>query len=769
MPTTAPAKAPITPQALQSRTKFAFDQIKVFVHERGNERLRELWPDWKDRFTAIYEQSNLRPEVAISLVGGTGAGKSTLLNALIGARVLPVSNMRACTAAITEVAYEPGKYRARIEFISRESWEAEIDQLLEDLRDAKLADSENGDSAVPAEMSRAVRDKLWAVYKPSDDAEQSDFDPFDLKEPLEIKRALDAGGAEVTHDSIDEFRKRVAQFLDSSHRYWPIVKSVTVRGPFEPLRDGAKIIDLPGLNDPNEAREEVTKRHLKTCRYVWIVFNIKRALTKDTMNLMQSDDFVRQIVMDGRSDALTFVGTASDDVDTETGIEEFRLPDDAEPVEVVAARNREVRKVVHAQLDELAGRLATLAREQRATANDLSGKLKASKIFTVSAREFLRLRRLARTNSAGFDDEPQTEIPALLSHMRSTCAGYGVTAHCESLERQLNLLIQEVNREVKSQLAAIDARAQINERQRKEMGAAVSSARNFLDNSLQDAHERLVQDLEASEALLGERLKRAIDRARTDLRQTLSRWERIHWATLRAVCRRGGVHTGSTGTNDLPADLAKPILDSIAFTWSDFFGDKLHNTMEKWKEFLLAKADDFRRRLIEALGSAGDFPQNLIDGLDGILGATDKVLDELLGQTLVKVDERITQDQRTLYESLPERVKANMAEAFELAAAERGSGMKRRMVEILSGHADRVANVMFDDARAEMMGGVRGLRDWLAREYTQMTDVVRRHASLAADNLSVGSGQLSAEAIAAEQQRLAELQSIIAAIAKQAT
>lgn len=187
-------------------------------------------------------------------------------------------------------------------------------------------------------MSRAVRDKLWTVYRPSDDGDAEQFDPFQLVEPAEIAAALDARTAEIQNDNVDDFRKQVARYLDSQHRFWPIVRSVAIRGPFAPLRDGAKVIDLPGINDPNEAREEVTKTHLKTCRFVWLIFNIKRALTKDTIHLMQSDDFLRQVVMDGRADSLTFVGTAADDVDHETGIEEFRLNDDASIMDVVTTR-----------------------------------------------------------------------------------------------------------------------------------------------------------------------------------------------------------------------------------------------------------------------------------------------------------------------------------------------------------------------------------------------------------------------------------------------
>ncbi len=53
--------------------------------------------------------------------------------------------------------------------------------------------------------------------------------------------------------------KQIKKFLYLEERFWPIVKTVRIRGPFQALRSGAKLVDLPGINDPNEAREEITK------------------------------------------------------------------------------------------------------------------------------------------------------------------------------------------------------------------------------------------------------------------------------------------------------------------------------------------------------------------------------------------------------------------------------------------------------------------------------------------------------------------------------
>ena len=118
---------------------------------------------------------------------------------------------------------------------------------------------------------------------------------------------------------------------------------------------------------------------------------------------------------------MTFVGTASDDVDQESGIEEFGLSEDASVAEVIAARNTAVRGVIREQLEEVVSRLASAAREEKQGREKVEAGLKASRIFTVSAREYLRLCGLAKTQASGLTTPTDTEVPALLSHMHHLC------------------------------------------------------------------------------------------------------------------------------------------------------------------------------------------------------------------------------------------------------------------------------------------------------------------------------------------------------------
>lgn len=99
-----------------------------------------------------------------------------------------------------------------------------------------------------------------------------------------------------------------------------------------------------------------------------------------------------------------------------------------------------------------------------------------------------------------------------------------------------------------------------------------------------------------------------------------------------------------------------------------------------------------------------------------------------------------------------------MKKAFEEAGAQAGSGMKRRMVDILGNYAREVATVMFHDLERRLFEGVRSLSDWLLHEFGKMTDTARRQSDIAIQNLRVDRGKMSSEEIEQACEVIADLQ-----------
>jgi GTPase SAR1 family protein len=744
------------------RTENSYHNLKSFISNSENERLIERWNDWDRRFSEILEQANRGPEVSISLVGDSGAGKSTLVNALIGVKILPVSTMRACTASICEISYEEGPYNARIEFVPRETWMEEVKQILDDLDDNQNHDEEDSHRAENAHDTKSSLEKLWAVYKPEEDICKNDFDWKNLVEPEEIHRALESGSYEIQSDDINQFRSQIERFIDSKKLFYPIVKSVVIRGPFESLRDGAKIIDLPGINDTNKAREELTKNHLKNCNYIWIVFNMNRTLTKSLCDLMKSDDFLRRIIMDGRADSLSFIGTSSDNLDLEEAIHEFDLDQDATIMEAVYSRNQAVRKEVFNQLQSHALRFGDVSQDSE-KGQKLARKLKRSHTFTVSSREFLRLKDkgLAKTNSAVFDDISQTEIPSLIEHLKLISSGNGASALHENLSRRLQTLFDEFNQEVKIQKEMIGTHYETSHLHREEMRAAVKSARTFLHQDLDSIREKLVQDLEACRSVLTEKLNWSVERGKNELNQTVSKWNNLHWSTLKAISRRGGRYNVSIYKYNLTADLTKPILDGIAIAWEEHFSESLAQKLEKSTNHLLGNADKYRDRLINSVSAAAIDSQRTRTSYIDFIKSMEPVLNEILDQTKRSMDKKIQESQRTLHDSINHQVHANMQSAFQEASWESGSGMKKRIIKILSEHSNRIAVVMFNDARDALIDKVRGLNDWLAREFDKMIESVIRYADISERNLVESDTHMTDQDLASQRATIEEFERLL--------
>ena len=720
----------------------------------------ERWTAWEKQLLKIIADAPMRPEVSVSLVGGTGAGKSTLVNALLEARVLPVGNMKACTAAISEVSYsEQHGYIAEVEFVPRIAWEREVEALIGDLKDSsersKLApEDEPTHSPEPSYLASTARDKLWTVYgKPGGDPAHLNI--AHLTEPAEIKLALDRGVQILKAESLDEFRKQISLYLDSEHRFWPIVKTVKIRGPFPALECGAKLIDLPGINDPNEAREAITKEHLKTCRYVSIVFNIKRVLMKDLTSLMQSPEFIRQVVMDGRANALTLVATASDDIDYDVALEHYELSDDTAESVVVEYRNREAIDEVRRQLEGIAADIASRADGDGAALESLQAQFRTSKIVTTSAREYLRLRHLYKGRTAVLETIEQTQLPALRAHLTEISSAYGVEAKARSEHKQLSILFKEMEREVTSRKLALKRSIETSQTQRQEVIRAAKAAQRFLSERLKEAEELFDEGLADARKQFEEALTRAIREAELELVKVRVRWECMYWSTIRAVARRNGVFHGSTGRHDFPADIADPILDKITFAWAEFFGSKLSTLLERGTIRLEKIADAHRRELLDVLQRISSDEASR-SGVDKIGETTEAVLTELLSQTQESMKDKIDRVRRALHDRIPDQIRANMRAAFDLAAEERGRGMKARMIDRISGHAKRTAKVMFEDARAAVLEGIGGLADELKKRERDMGNAVTRQSALMIENVTNVSPGLSPDEIARENQRLSD-------------
>ncbi|MBX7135130.1 MAG: dynamin family protein [Fimbriimonadaceae bacterium] len=720
--------------------KYAAELDRLATDPRASSIVDQVH-SWRRQFDRIQQESITRPDVRISIVGTTGAGKSSLINAVIGQRVLPVGSIQACTSAVVEVGYASPDYSAEIHFITWEQWQAEKALLLDDLTAAQEVDSEASSDGTRTAEAESAAAKLAHVYGFDPTKGPSLFTEEAFREPEDIAEMLNRGRIAFTVPAAskakDAFVKELKTYVGSEGRYWPLVRSVRLNGPFEVLSDGVTLVDLPGLNDPNEERERITRQHLKACRYLWVVFKA-RLLTKDVVELLETGDFLREIVMDGRAGALTFIGTATDDVDPDAVCQELDLDPETPVAAIIASRNTRVRERLRVQLGELWNSLASKADfGDTADVAELKRRFLDSTVFTVSSKEYFRLTGQSKSPSGPMDSVNQTEIALLQRHLEATTADFGLESRDATCARQLDTLTKEIKREIAARRHAALHRKELSAGRRAEMERAVAAAREFLVQRLDAARDAVARDLDAAHRSLREHVQKATERGRTELGRTLQFWGALHWCTLKAIARRNGTYVSKTGQFDFARDLSRPMLDQLTFAWSQFFGDQLKRIVADDSSRLIQTVQDHAQRLRELLSATG--AEVTLDVVDVAKG-TREILTHHIDQIEVALLEHIRVVQRNLHEQVPARVRATLEPGFIKAADQKGQGMKQRMVDAIAGRAREAASDMFQDAEEALLAGVTALVQRIRHDHEHMEATVRRHAELNGQNFAGGFG-----------------------------
>ncbi len=407
----------------------------------------QVFAGWENRLSALLDDVRKKPQVPIALVGSTGSGKSTLLNALLGVEVLPVSNMKPCTAVVTSVRYAPSPvFQAIVTFLSRQAWDEELLKLKDTFRAGDQDDDAEGADEWQA-ISRSTKHKICAVYGLDKESLENLPDLDALRLDSRMAGCLEGEGSRIFLEAATakELKQKLRGYLSSEERFWPLIKTVEISGPFDTLRHGAVLIDLPGVNDPNQAREEVTRSFLRDAPFIWIAFNTKRGMTRDIHELLVKQDLLRQFLMHGKHDAVTFIGTHADDFDPEQAIDEFNLDPDASNVEIVRERTRRVVKQVRTDLEDISTELAHVANAKFDDLERLKRTLAQTKVFVVSTRAYMQLQKISQgRKDYGIEHIDDSGVPAVVRHLFEVCRKQDMRSHHEDIERRLGFVIEEV-------------------------------------------------------------------------------------------------------------------------------------------------------------------------------------------------------------------------------------------------------------------------------------------------------------------------------------
>ena len=712
-------------QALSRLETWAQQRVRVLAeHQHPGD-----WARWQREIRGIRELLERPRAVQVALVGTTGAGKSTLLNALLGVQLLQVGVAQSITSFVTRVGFDEGPgYKVEIDYSTRAEWVAEVQRLL----DAALPGEDEGDGEAKSIVAN-LRRRVEAVHQRTL-AGPDDYASLQGKAAApEAERIFD--GASRTVDEFGDLKAMVAHLrsvVRADSPIWPLVKQVRIVGPFELLRGGVELVDLPGTNDLNDARVDVTREFIRNAPFVWLVFSMKRGITADGRELLEREKILRTLVLSGSYQSLQLIGTHADDVDSSVA-EQFGLdPDDHTHAELIAAYRRHFEQTARPALEDIVDGLLA-GGDDTATAERMRELARAAPIHAVSASAYNRMQGIVRsTVDLGLGHVDETGIPGVHKAVRAIAdeVGAGLTGRTVvQRARHLHAEIAEFfrARAAAGNPAAARAKAQLDQEVAR-LGERTAEALMRARTQLEDRRE----------AFLG-RVKPMLSTSVQGVAAKAEGWRQINWATLRAIVNREGVFKSpSTGRRyDLNEEVVDPLLNQLPLAWEAYFTSELGSVRERLAQRLADFAEDYVER-------ARSLSVELGGACEEVLGRQLTALRERLAferqQCELQVAQRAAEIRRQAANDMSRVAKDRMLPAYGAASQERGSGMKARMLGHLQPAARTAAAPIFDgiertlvERLAELESMVSDLFEVLERTCVEQTARVAQNVNLDID------------------------------------
>ncbi|KAI9019085.1 hypothetical protein DFJ74DRAFT_728651 [Hyaloraphidium curvatum] len=451
-------------RTIEGARAIILDAQKLVAKDIGAPQRTEVWVKEASELLA----KAVLPPTIIAVVGNTGAGKSATLNALLGEEIMPTAGHgEACTAAVIELSYckAPGEYSAEIEFMTETEWRTEIKLSLDDLVAEDGTIRTHNDSTSPAGIADS---KLRAVF-PHVPREKWSMELLTSDRTVAAVLGKTSAVRAVNGQSLaEQIRKYVMPDTKKrTQEMWPLVKKVSLYGPWEVLKTGVKLGDLPGVADGGlRSRAAVSGRYLKNANNIFVCADITRAKDEKVAHDLLGESFRRQLLMDASYGSVAFVCTKTDimvvsdimralglDQDVKELLDEIEKLDEKKAmVEADCARNKEDREPLEILLQNRLQEIRSLERRQ--------GAGKASGPAHVALRASKGTGRKKRR--AASPDKDDDEVVIFSS---SDSDSEFDRRSCASLDEEIIVVDSDTEQDGKGGLDADEIKKQIEEAQ----------------------------------------------------------------------------------------------------------------------------------------------------------------------------------------------------------------------------------------------------------------------------------------------------------------
>lgn len=693
-----------------------------------------LLESWRDELSTADGLLQEKPELPIAFLGPSQQGKSSLINALLGQNILAVGGaIGACTSVITSVHFDPADtFRAEIHFISLTDWKSELLALEATLSTQASEDDTDVDrEELEADQNAAV-EKFKAVYQAiSPESLAIVLNHPNLGLPEDIVKVMATGECLTFRENNSQtLRNRVRRYLvgreqSDDAQFWPLISRVRIFGNFEVLSSGVVLIDLPGLNDPNPAREQVTKRYLAEARYIWLVCNSQTGIDRVFTQVLRENGFLFRLYMEGRLSAFSVVATRVDDMNLEVVLGQMGVDPSnfdgkfAAPLEF---RRKEIRSHVQRHLLTIAEEIASKA-EATEHRSIFIERIKTIPVFAISTTAYLHaVGRMPLYQGMPLSRD-ESRVPRLIKHLHSITREHSFQAQVEAASRRLQMLHDQIHRFFLNRIQGLDRDSTETRQEWANLCRQVDRAVPDGLQALRDVEVRSSEMLQHHCDAFEQQLRDLHARAEHGLHTVFSSWQSIHWRTLQAaVSRRGEWFSRSLQRDyNLSRDVARAYLELLPFIWEEFFGTRLAKLVVDAADGTRHELQRTADHLKGSMAMLRHQPNGIQESMEASLrtaGEAFALQSKQIGANLTAQIQRTRQD---LSSGTVETAAVFMRPAFEQAAqCPSGRGIKQRMLDVIVRHAAEHAPALFINMRQDLDEGVAVLRGSMTPQLTKM-------------------------------------------------
>lgn len=635
-----------------------------------------------ERLTALQAELKHEPRFAIHLLGSSQNGKSTLVNVLLGRKILTEGHVGACSAAVVRCrSVDMDGYRMTVRYVSREDF---LSKLKDGLKDAETALSGEESAATVGEEIRKALGRFIGFFGIRDrsPAQIVEFCKQCLVRPEGIP--FDEFGA--SREIAVEDDAAVAEHLAAQGRKAFVVEECVLEGRFPEWAPQMELIDMPGTNDIDPFRTEVTEQAQSKVAGLMLITKGTQ-LGSDVMEWFKQTSILSEIAesTERNQQRVIVVRTVIDEQPLEN------VPEDAQSTwPFLEAHCREQEAHFRRQLRQL-------VRDKFADAKlvaRLDEFVNSMPVHFVSAKTFRQLsdrglRTRVRDNPykpanlemmsrfLRFDEDTEkTGIPKMRRALQESTEQYLSTHFLRRmqshLESEVGSVIDFFRRQRMGAELGLAGQAEAYREIAKHVEAGVTGFLTETDDS-----ERLLGQIESSfQQKAAEILIHAQRGFQNPLRWRMEVWCGLHWRTMRALGSKRGWHTTYDGREyHVQGDVAEIYCEQLRATW----------------------VQD-RDRLIEVICGSK---------LDELIHSIEKIIQEARGFALAQdpatvrfVDERMadfgpkatlqlkalredfrksTDDYESLRAKLTPEIREILTPAFSLIGSEGGTGCAARM------------------------------------------------------------------------------------------